>query len=363
MENRKKRIRFFILVLVLLLAAFALVPLKLTTVKMLPFDNKSELQVVIDLPEGSSLEKAAALTREIGQYLATVPEVTNYQSYIGTSAPFNFNGLVRHYFFRTESSQADIQVNFVTKEERKAQSHEIAKRIRPAIKKLGDAYQARTKIVEIPPGPPVLSTLVAEVYGPRFERQIEIAKEIKDLFARTPGWLTWTGTWRATRRNSSLMWTRKKPLITASPPRRFPGPCRTVLNGTPVGLAHIEKDKEPVELLLRAPLAERAGTRRLGELTLNSSSGRAVPLSELVRVRDGIEDKTIYRKNLKRVVYVLGDVAGTAESPVYPILKMKKQIKEMKLPEGYELQQYSAIQPSHGRQIFHEMGWGVAYHL
>ena len=212
LESRKKRIRFFILIVVLLLAAFALVPLKLTTVKMLPFDNKSELQVVIDMPEGASLEKTAALTREIGEYLKTVPEVTNYQSYIGTSAPFNFNGLVRHYFLRTESNQADIQVNFVTKEERKAQSHDIAKRIRPAIQKLGDAYRARVKIVEIPPGPPVLSTLVAEVYGPEFDRQIEIASADQRHFCPAPrGWWTWTGTWRPTRKNSSSMWTRKKP--------------------------------------------------------------------------------------------------------------------------------------------------------
>lgn len=361
LENRKKRIRFFILVFLLLLAAFALVPLKLTTVKMLPFDNKSELQVVIDLPEGSSLEKSAALTREIGQYLATVPEVTNYQSYIGTSAPFNFNGLVRHYFFRTESSQADIQVNFVTKEERKAQSHEIAKRIRPAIKKLGDAYQARTKIVEIPPGPPVLSTLVAEVYGPGFERQIEIAKEIKDLFARTPGVVDVDWYVESDQKKFFFDVDQEKAAYHGITAQEVSRAVQMVLNGAPVGLAHIERDKEPVELLLRAPLAERAGTQRLGQLTLNSSSGRAVPLSELVRIRTGIEDKTIYRKNLKRVVYVLGDVAGTAESPVYPILKMKKQIREMKLPEGYELQQYSAVQPS--MEDKYSMKWDGEWHI
>ena len=162
-----------------------MIPLKWTTVKMLPFDNKSELQIVIDLPEGSSLEETAAVTREISEYLKTIPEVTHFQSYAGTSAPFNFNGLVRHYFLREGGNVADIQVNLVSKDERKAQSHEIAKRIRTPLKALGDRYGARVKIVEIPPGPPVLSTLVAEVYGPDFQRQIEIAREIKSIFQKT----------------------------------------------------------------------------------------------------------------------------------------------------------------------------------
>jgi len=154
----------------------ALVPLKWVMVKMLPFDNKSELQIIIDMPEGSAMEKTAALAQELGGYLKQVPEVTDYQLYTGTAAPFNFNGLVRHYFLRTGSNVADIQVNLVAKSERKAWSHEIAKRLRPGLKAIGDNYGARIKVVEIPPGPPVLSTLVAEIYGPETGRQIEIAR-------------------------------------------------------------------------------------------------------------------------------------------------------------------------------------------
>ena len=363
LENRKKRIRFFILVLVLLLAAFALVPLKLTTVKMLPFDNKSELQVVIDLPEGSSLEKAAALTREIGQYLATVPEVTNYQSYIGTSAPFNFNGLVRHYFFRTESSQADIQVNFVTKEERKAQSHEIAKRIRPAIKKLGDAYQARIKIVEIPPGPPVLSTLVAEVYGPRFERQIEIAKEIKDLFARTPGVVDVDWYVESDQKKFFFDVDKEKAAYHGITTQEISRAVQTVLNGTPVGLAHIERDKEPVELLLRAPLAERAGTRRLEEMTLNSGSGRAVPLSELVRVRDRDRRQNhLSEKPETGGLCPRGCGRHRGKSGLsHPENEKADQGNET--PGRVRVAAVFGGSTLDGRQVFHEMGWGVAYHL
>ena len=361
LESKKKRIGFFILIIVLLLAAFSLIPLKWMTVKMLPFDNKSELQVVIDLPEDASLEETAALTRKISDYLRTVPEVTNTQSYIGTSAPFNFNGLVRHYFLRSGSNQADIQVNFVVKEERKAQSHEIAKRIRPEIKRLGDQYQARVKVVEIPPGPPVLSTLVAEIYGPDHGRQIEIARQIKDIFTQAPGVVDID--WYVEQDQKKIFFTvdKEKAAFNGISTEEVSRAVQTTLNGTVAGLAHLVRDKEPVELLLRSPLSERAGTKALGGITLLSAAGKAVPLAELVKVQEGIEDKTIYRKNLKRVVYVIGDVAGTEESPVYPILKMKEQIRNLKLPEGYELKQYSAVQP--WMEDKYSMKWDGEWHI
>jgi multidrug efflux pump subunit AcrB len=361
LENKKKRRRFFILVLILLLAAFSLVPLKWAKVKMLPFDNKSELQVIIDLPEGSSLEKTAALTREISDYLQTVPEVTNFQSYIGASAPVNFNGLVRHYFFRTNSNQSDIQVNFVDKEERKAQSHQIATQIRPEIKRLGDQYQARVKVVEIPPGPPVLSTLVAEVYGPESRRQMAIARQIKEIFSRTPGVVDVD--WLVEEAHNKLHFSvdQEKAAYHGINTEEISQAVQGVLKGTVVGLVHTSKEQEPVELLLRAALPERAGQKALGDITLMSASGQAVPLAELVTIREKQEDTTIYRKNLKRVVYVLGEVAGSEESPVYPILKMKEQIKNLKLPEGYELKQYSAVQPWMEDQ--YAMKWDGEWHI
>jgi multidrug efflux pump subunit AcrB len=361
LESRKKRIGFFLLVLVLLSAAVAFIPLKWTRVKMLPFDNKNELQVVIDLPEGSSLEKTAALTREISETLKTVPEVDNVQSYIGTYAPINFNGLVRHYFFRSGSNQADIQVNFIDKAKRKAQSHQIATRIRPEIKKLGDQFQARTKVVEIPPGPPVLSTLVAEIYGPKYSRQVEIAREIKDIFSRTPGVVDVD--WFVEENQKKLFFTvdQEKAAFHGISTEEISRNVEGVLHGSVVGLAHSTRDLEPVELLLRAPLSERAGQKALGDIPLMAASGKLVNLSELVRVKEGIEDKTIYRKNLKRVVYVLGDVAGSEESPVYPILKMRRQIQNLKLPEGYELQQYSASQP--WMETKYAMKWDGEWHI
>ncbi|BCB96839.1 multidrug transporter AcrB [Dissulfurispira thermophila] len=361
LENGKKRIAFFGFVMLLLGAAFILVPLKLVTVKMLPFDNKSELQVIIDMPEGTTLEETAALTRQIGEYLKTVPEVTNYQAYVGTAAPFNFNGLVRHYFMRSGSNTADIQVNFVPKDKRKTQSHDIAKRLRPDIKKIGDNYNAKIKIVEIPPGPPVLSTLVAEIYGPDFNRQIEIARQIKDIFENTKGVVDVD--WYVEDEQKKLIFDvdKEKAAYHGIDTEKIAQTLNIALNGASAGLTHIEKDKEPVELYMKAPISQRTGISDLREITVSSPSGVQVPIAELVKVKEGVQDKTIYRKNLKRVVYVIGDVSGSEESPVYAILKMKDAIKKLRLPEGYELKQYSATQP--WLEDKYSMKWDGEWHI
>ncbi len=359
--SRKKRFRFFVLVFALLIGAMLLVPAKLTRVKMLPFDNKSELQVVIDTPEGTSLEETAAATRQISEYLKRVPEVLNYQTYTGTSAPFNFNGLVRHYFLRSASNQADIQVNFVAKDERKAQSHDIAKRIRPPIQAIADKWNARAKIVEIPPGPPVLSTLVAEVYGPNFERQIEIARDIKWIFVKTKDVVDVDWYVEADHKKIVFDVDKEKAALNNISTEAVSQTVHTVLAGTVAGLAHLPKEREPVELLLRAPLPEWTGVERLREIVFTSPRGEPVSLAELVRAREVNEDKTIYRKNLKRVVYVIGDVAGREESPVYPILTMMGEIGKLKLPEGYGLKQYSSVQP--WLEDKYSMKWDGEWHI
>ena len=361
LESRKKRRRFFALVFGLLIGAMLLVPAKLTRVKMLPFDNKSELQVVIDTPEGTSLEETTAATREISEYLKTVPEVLNYQTYAGTSAPFNFNGLVRHYFMRSASNQADIQVNFVPRDERKAQSHDIAKRIRPPIQAIADKWNARAKIVEIPPGPPVLSTLVAEVYGPDFDRQVEIGRDIKGIFAKTKDVVDVDWYVEADHKKVVFEVDKEKAAMNGISTEAVSQTVRAALGGSIAGLAHLAREREPVELLVRAPLPERAGVERLREIALASASGEPVSLAELVKVREVNVDKTIYRKNLKRVVYVIGDVAGAEESPVYPILTMMGEIKRLKLPEGYELKQYSSVQP--WLEDRYSMKWDGEWHI
>ncbi len=360
-DARKKRLIAFAAIGVLLLLAFVLVPLKQVTMKMLPFDNKSELQVIIDMPEGRTLEETAALTRDLSEYLKTVPEVTDYQAYVGTASPYNFNGLVRHYFLRQGSNVADIQVNFVSKGERKDQSHDIAKRMRPELKRIANRYGARIKVAELPPGPPVLSTLVAEIYGPETSRQIEIAKQVRDIFEKTDGVVDIDWFVEADQRKILFEVDQEKAADSGIATQAIARTLRIVLSGTIAGLVHMDREKEPVDIFLRLPLEQRANLSALQSVTMPSPSGKLIPLAELVKTREGIEEKTIYHKNLKKVTYVTGDVAGTEESPVYAILKMKSDIEKMKLAEGYELQQFYTTQPwLEGR---YAMKWDGEWHI
>jgi multidrug efflux pump subunit AcrB len=345
LEKPSLRLAVFGAVGLLLGLALLLIPLKAVTVKMLPFDNKSELQVIIDMPEGTALEQTAALAGEMGQYLRTVPEVTDYQSYVGTAAPYNFNGLVRHYYLRRGGNVADIQVNFVGKGRRKAQSHEIAKRLRPPLKRIADRYGARIKIAEIPPGPPVLSTLVAEVYGPDLDGRIEVAREVRDVFESTAGVVDVDWYVESNMKKYTFEVDKEKAALNGISTEDVSRTLRAALGGTASGLVHFEREKEPVEIFLRMPVAERSDIASLKRVKVPSASGGQVSLSELVRVREGTVDKSIYHKNLKPVTYVTGDVAGTEESPVYAILKMKDRIAGLKVPAGYGLRQYYAGQP------------------
>ncbi|MFA5321580.1 MAG: efflux RND transporter permease subunit [Smithella sp.] len=360
-DVRKKRIIAFSVILGLLLISVALVPLKLVTMKMLPFDNKSELQVIIDMPEGSPLEETAAVTREMSEYLKIVPEVTDFQSYVGTSSPYNFNGLVRHYFLRAGSNVADIQVNFVAKGERSDQSHDIAKRLRPQLKSIGDRYGARIKVAEIPPGPPVLSTLVAEIYGPDTKRQIEIAKSVKDVFEKTPGVVDVDWFVEDAQHKVTFEVDREKAAASGISAKSIADSLSIALAGTGAGLLHMETEKEPVEIFLRMPIEQRSNLTDLQSISIPSVSGNLVRLAELVKIKEGIEEKTIYHKNMKKVTYVTGDVAGTEESPVYAILKMKSAIAQIHPAEGYQLEQYYTKQP--WLETRYSMKWDGEWHI
>ncbi len=360
-KNKAKRWGAFAIVAGLLVVAMTLVPLKGVTVKMLPFDNKSELQVVIDMPEGVTLEETAAVAREIGEYLKTVPEVMHYQSYIGTASPFNFNGLVRHYYLRQGSNIGDIQVNFVPKHDRSAQSHDIAKRLRPRIQEIGSKYNANIKIAEVPPGPPVLSTLVAEVYGPENDRQVEIASQIKDIFKETPGVVDVDWYVEDDQPKWIFEVDKEKAAQNGISTEAIAQSLRIALNGMSAGLVHMPREKDPVEIWLRMPPEERSDISSLEEINIPSRNGRLVPLSELVHVKMSTAEKTIYHKNLKRVTYVVGDVAGTEESPVYAIMKMRDAIEKLELPEGYEFKQYSAEQP--WLEDKYAMKWDGEWHI
>jgi multidrug efflux pump subunit AcrB len=352
---------FLLLVVFLLLSACAMVYFGIVGVKMLPFDNKSEFQVILDMPERATLEETTGVCQEMGNYLKTVPEVVDYQIYAGTSGPFNFNGLVRHYYLRRGPNMADIQVNLAEKGKRDFQSHAIAKRVRPALKKIADRFGARVKVAEVPPGPPVLSTLVAEIYGPDYERQREIAAAVMKIFEETAGVVDvdWYMEEDQTRYRVEI--DKEKAAINGISAGKISEALQAALSGRPVGLLHLPLEKEDVQILMRPELASRAGIERLGTVKLMGNNGQLVALSSLVTFQKTANDKSIYHKNLMPVVYVTGDVAGAMESPVYAILEMQKKIDALKLPEGYSMEQHTARLPGSDQRF--SMKWDGEWHI
>jgi multidrug efflux pump subunit AcrB len=360
-ENGFWRWVFLISVVVLLMVSCAMVGIGWVRVKMLPFDNKSEFQVIIDMPECATLEETSNVAMEMGDYLKTVNEVTDYQLYVGTSAPFNFNGLVRHYYLRSSAHQADIQVNLAEKGHRKNQSHDIAKRVRPALKSIADRYHARVKVAEVPPGPPVLSTLVAEIYGPNYHRQKQIAADIMEIFEKTPGVVDVDWYMEENQPRYKIDVDSEKAALHGISVDRINRTLELALKGQQEGLLHQPREKEDVPIMIRLPLSARAGIQRLKQLKLLSGDGRLVPISSLINVHSIAVDQSIYHKNLMPVVYVTGDVAGVKESPVYAILEMKKKIDAIQLPEGYHITQHTAGIPSSDRKF--EMKWDGEWHI
>ena len=355
------RYGFLVGVVLLLLVSVSLFAFKLVRVKMLPFDNKSEFQIIIDTPEGTPLEQTAAVTREIADTLRTVPEVVNYQMYVGTASPYNFNGLVRHYYLRRGSNVADIQVNLVGKSDRNAQSHEIAKRVRPAIQQVAAKYNARVKVSEVPPGPPVLQTLVAEIYGPNYPRQIEIARNIRDIFDKTPGVVDVDWYVEDDQPKFQFVVDKEKASLNGVSAEQIAATLRIAVQGMQVGLAHQPAEKEDLPIVLRLPRAERSSLDDLKQIKVAGVRGNLVPLGELVKVEEQTNDKSIYHKNLMPVTYVTGDVAGSEESPVYAILQLNEAIEKMKLPEGYSLERFVASQPFTTEKF--AMKWDGEWHI
>ena len=334
-------------------------------VKMLPFDNKSELQLVIDMPEGTTLEETARVTKALTQYVRTIPEMRDYQAYVGTASPFNFNGLVRHYYLRDQPHEADIQINLMAKERRKAQSHDIAQRIRPAVQDIGKPYGANVKVVEVPPGPPVQSVLVAEIYGPDYDRQMEIARGVRRLFETTAGVVDVDDYLEADQIKYVFTVDRAKAALAGIPSEEIVRTLRLALEGADVGLVHIPTEKRPVQVRLRLPIIERTGLEHLGEIALRTTAGHMVPLSELIRVEQTVRDKAIYHKNQKPVVYVIADVGGVGpdkgDSPVYGVMGIGKKLDQLMLPEGYTLAQQYAVQPWSEQRF--AMKWDGEWHI
>ncbi len=348
-------------VLALLLGSMALVGIGFVKVKMLPFDNKSEFQVIVDMPEGTTLEETARVTRALAEQVLREPEVVNVQTYVGTASPYNFNGLVRHYFLRRGSNVADIQVNLLGKHARDRQSHDIAKRVRTRLVPIARRYAANIKVAEVPPGPPVLQTLVAEVYGPTQEGQHRVARQMRDLFEKTDGVVDVDWYVEDDQPKYRLVVDKEKAALHGISEDDVARTMRLASNGEAAGLLHVDAEKEDVAILVRLERAARSDLERLQNLRLPTRGGQLVPLRELVRVEQTLEDKSIYHKNLMPVTYLTADVAGAMESPVYAILKLAPEISKLKIPEGYSLEQYTARQPFDDAR--YAMKWDGEWHI
>ncbi|MEN9575464.1 MAG: hypothetical protein RL514_3319 [Verrucomicrobiota bacterium] len=367
LSHRTWRWAFLAVISGLLLAAMATVGFGWVKVKMLPFDNKSEFQIILNMPEGSALERTAQAAREIAAAVRTEPEVTDYQIYVGTASPFNFNGLVRHYFMRRGANVADIQVNLVGKQERKAQSHDIAKRVRPQVAAIAAKFGARVAIAEVPPGPPVLQTLVAEIYGPDEATRHATARKVREVFTSTPGVVDVDWYLEADQPKTRFVIDKEKAALHGISAETISQTLRIAVGGESVDLMHLPREKEDVNLVLQLPRSARTSPEELLALRVRSGDANAlpepgtsgaaplVPLRELVKVEHTLEDKSIYHKNLMPVTYVIGDVAGVIESPVYAIFDMNKKLNAL----GLDL--YNATMPfSDARPA---MKWDGEWHI
>jgi multidrug efflux pump subunit AcrB len=343
MEVRRRRLAFYGGVGGMLLLSVGLLFAKAVRVKMLPFDNKSEFQVVLDLPEGTTLETSHALGHEIATYLRRVPEVKSTEVFAGTAAPFNFNGLVRHYFMRSGANVADVQVNLVRKGERSRQSHAIAVAVRPGIDSIAQRYDASAKVAEIPPGPPVLSTLVAEVYAADDSTRLVAARQVKQVFETTPGVVDVDWTVTAPQQKRVFRVDRVRAAESGASVEQITQTLYLALSGAATGLATSSTAREGTAIVPRLPVSQRSSVDALLALPIATALGPQ-PLARFVTVLPETRESERVRKDLRPAIYVTGDVAGAIESPVYAIMAMNKKLDGVRVG-GAQIARYNAVQP------------------
>jgi multidrug efflux pump subunit AcrB len=331
-------------VVVLIVLSLVLPAAGLVQLKMLPFDNKSEFQVVVDMPAGTTVEETAAVLRELGAHLATLPEVTDYQAYAGIAAPINFNGLVRQYYLRAGGEVGDIQVNLVDKHKRSEQSHAIAARVRPALQAIGKRFGANVKVVEVPPGPPVLSPIVAEIYGPEAEGRREVAKAVRAEFEKTAGVVDVDDSSIAAAPKTLLLVDRQKAAMLGVPQDVIVGTLRAGLAGEATSYLH-DESKYPAAATLRLPAELQGDLDKLLQFSVRSSSGKLVPIRELVTISDTVREQPIHHKDLLPVNYVVADMAGKIDSPLYGMFAMRANVAAIPTPGGGALVEYFIHQP------------------
>ena len=331
-------------ILLLIGGSISLAYFQLVVLKMLPFDNKSEFQVIVDMPEGTTLEQTARVLGELGRYLTTVEEVTDYQVYAGTAAPINFNGLVRQYYLRAGANVGDIQVNLVDKKHRHRKSHDIALAVRGPLQDIGKQYNANVKVVEVPPGPPVMSPLVAEVYGLNYPGQIAAAQQVRELFSATPDIVDVDDTVEAPSERLIAHVDRAKAALLGVSQQAVAVDVNTALRGEDVSYLHSESAKYPIPLRLELPTADQADIASVLALKTRSQSGQLVPLSEIVNLEQTQRENAIYHKDLLPVVFVFGDMAGKLDSPLYGMFEIFSSLKDKAIGGG-KLERFFIRQP------------------
>jgi multidrug efflux pump subunit AcrB len=341
-----------------LLPVFGLVQLK-----MLPFDNKSEFQVIVDMPAGTPVERTAAALHELGAHLATLPELTHYQAYAGTAAPINFNGLVRQYYLRSGGEVGDLQVNLVDKHHRSEQSHAIATRVRPALQAIGQRHGANVKVVEVPPGPPVLSPLVAEIYGPEARGRRQVAKAVRGVFAKTEGVVDVDDSSIADAPRALLVVDRRKASMLGVSQQEIVSTLRAGLAGEATAYLH-DQSKYPAAATIQLPGEAQGELDTLLQLTVRSAEGKLVPIRELVTVSDTLREQPVYHKDLLPVNYVVADMAGAVDSPLYGMFKMRGDVTAIATPGGGTLGERfisQPLDPYRGYTVKWDGEWQITY--
>ncbi|HRH78250.1 MAG TPA: efflux RND transporter permease subunit, partial [Cellvibrionaceae bacterium] len=342
--GKKARLWLLASMLGLIFASVGLGVVKAVVLKMLPFDNKSEFQVMLDMPEGTALETTQQVLQAMADELAKIPETTDYQLYAGTSAPINFNGLVRQYYLRQEPHQGDIQVNLVDKHQRSRKSHDIALAARQALLPIAERYNARIKVVEVPPGPPVLAPLVAEVYGLNYSRQQEVAQAVRHQFAATANIVDIDDSLEAAQPRWLIAIDRARAARLQVDQTSIAQAISTALSGSDASFLHNPQAKQPIPLRLQLPPGEKNSLSPLLDLKVRARDGSLVPISEVTQVQASLREQTIHHKDLLPVVYVTADVAGPTDSPLYGLADIYTQLNQTPIAGGM-IQQYLNSQP------------------
>ena len=363
-DGRRPRQKLWLGIGLAILLSVALPVVQLVILKMLPFDNKSEFQVVVDMPVGTPLERTAQVLAEMGEAIAQVPEVTDYQAYAGTAAPINFNGLVRQYYLRSGPEVGDLQVNLVDKAHRDRKSHEIAQAVRPLVEAVAKKHGADVKVVEVPPGPPVMSPIVAEIYGPDYDAQIRVAKEVRRVFEQTEGIVAIDDTVEDDAQRFVVRVLQNKAAMVGVAQKDIVAAMKMGLSGENVTPIHGSGSKYEIPVRITLPPERQSEIGQLLKLTVRGAEGNLVPLSELVEVVPTEREKTIYHKDLLPVVFVFGDTGGKLDSPLYGLFSMRGDLKDRALAEGGTLDEYFIRQPDDpyaGFSLKWDGEWQVTY--